>query len=814
MRIWIDGQCFQSTSNVRGIGRYVSELLMAMAEHSNTDMIVSLNGSMGDEAIAARRYLQAILPSVTIEIWFGTTVEPEDHNGYSTRRRADARILARHINEIAPDVAICPSPFEGFDDRTAPFTEPELVNCLTACIFHDLIPHRYPDRYLRQSHQPQAYYRRLMAIGRYDLVLCNSDFTANEYRAIFGKENFVTIGAGLPTEFTRHLARVSAGAAQVPRGSALVPTLPYVLYVGGLDWRKNLPVLIRAMAAVAEVRSGALSLLIVGDHADGELAPVRQQWAMHNLPAEGLMCSGWVSDSQLVDLYRAANMAIQPSLMEGFGLVALEAMATSCPFLAARGGAVAEVIGDETLLFDGHEPAQLATLIRRMLDDQAFRNAAIERGLIRAAMFGWARAAKIARSSLDELCLVNEWTPAQPVEKPSEARTRIVMDVTSTAGSPFLSGIQRVLRLLSEAMLATPPSPRAHDVVLSYSDEPSGWYAVDRAVASAISHDPRDRLGVTDADIHFMIDSSWELPYIHRPRLRDALVLGQQVVHGVHDLGPLTMPGLTAGGMPQAFAKWFEFVLGYSTGIICVSRAVADEVYAMIEAIQLPRAMDIGYLQLGSDFAQVTPESGWLGFLGDVPTFLMVGTIEPRKGHAVVLDAFERLWSQGGQANLLIIGKRGWNTLILQERLACHPQAEKRLFVRANVSDAQLRGAYLHATALIMASYLEGFGLPVVEAGALGCRVILSDLPVFREVGEGAREAWYFPAGDGAALAGVLHDVLAAGPAAELALQPVFWPDWNGTADQVRDMILAGNWYKRYVPAQIDPNAVPSRIGF
>src|SRR5262249_40144708 len=116
-------------------------------------------------------------------------------------------------------------------------------------------------------------------------------------------------------------------------------------------------------------------------------------------------------------------------------------------------------------------------------------------------------------------------------------------------------------------------------------------------------------------------------------------------------------------------------------------------------------------------------------------TYLMVGTVEPRKNHAHVLSAFEQLWSAGADVNLAIVGKYSWNSTEFKERLRRHPCFGNRLFWFEDVRDGELEYCYRHAAALITASYAEGFNLPIVEALRAGCPVLASDIPVHREVG-------------------------------------------------------------------------------
>ncbi len=120
--------------------------------------------------------------------------------------------------------------------------------------------------------------------------------------------------------------------------------------------------------------------------------------------------------------------------------------------------------------------------------------------------------------------------------------------------------------------------------------------------------------------------------------------------------------------------------------------------------------------------------------LSNGPSFLTVGTIEPRKGHAQVLAAFERLWDSGHDLRLVIVGKPGWKVEELIEKLRRHPKLGSLLFWFEDVSDAGLEQLYRACSCLIAASEGEGFGLPLIEAAQHGLPILARDIPVFREV--------------------------------------------------------------------------------
>jgi hypothetical protein len=121
MRLWIDGQCLQTASRLRGIGRYVTELVRAIAGHyPEVELLVSFNASMPDEALLARESVSNIIDSGNIYVWHGAVSGGEAVEGYTPERRLSEHAIAHHVNCLAPDVALSASPFEGVGDLAVP----------------------------------------------------------------------------------------------------------------------------------------------------------------------------------------------------------------------------------------------------------------------------------------------------------------------------------------------------------------------------------------------------------------------------------------------------------------------------------------------------------------------------------------------------------------------------------------------------------------------------------------------------------------------------------------------------------------------
>jgi glycosyltransferase involved in cell wall biosynthesis len=179
------------------------------------------------------------------------------------------------------------------------------------------------------------------------------------------------------------------------------------------------------------------------------------------------------------------------------------------------------------------------------------------------------------------------------------------------------------------------------------------------------------------------------------------------------------------------------------------------------------------------------------------PIFLMVGTMEPRKGHGQVLAAFDQLWATGVNVSLIIVGKQGWMMESLALQIQQHREFGHRLFWLIGISDEMLLRIYENATAIIAASEGEGFGLPLIEAARAKVPIIARDLPVFREVA--GDHAFYFNGTTAESLSSALRQWLAlldknAVPRPEY-LQ---WMDWKQSAFQLINFALGDIYYREW----------------
>lgn len=167
----------------------------------------------------------------------------------------------------------------------------------------------------------------------------------------------------------------------------------YFLYVGGLQFSKNIPGLIEAFAAISRPRE-SIDLVVAGET---RFWRAEQQALNKQIEAKGLSrrvkLTGWVTTRQLASLYRGAAALVHPSFYEGFGLTPLEAMSYGCPVIASNASSLPEVIGDAGLLRDPRKPEEFTRAMEQMLSDGKLRTSLVLAGKKRAASFSWGKTA-------------------------------------------------------------------------------------------------------------------------------------------------------------------------------------------------------------------------------------------------------------------------------------------------------------------------------------------------------------------------------------------------------------------------------------
>jgi glycosyltransferase involved in cell wall biosynthesis len=339
--------------------------------------------------------------------------------------------------------------------------------------------------------------------------------------------------------------------------------------------------------------------------------------------------------------------------------------------------------------------------------------------------------------------------------RPIAKKRRILLDCSVLSVNDLKTGIQRTVKAQYVGLLQKSPENVIVEPI-GLTDKGGFWHFEFRRDWALKFHSVE--LSGLDDDVNFQKGDIYYAPDLNGPGVLEAYkaglydflrLKGVKIVFLVYDLLPIEFPEYFPSGAKEIHEKWCEVVLRISDKIICVSKTTADNLIEFAKKRDLLREdLEITWLHLGFDFKIAKHTDGLspqdlelFQKLNKNPYFLVVATIEPRKGHEQVLKAFEILWERGHNLNLVFVGKVGWMVEKLVSYMNAHPELNKRFFHLSHVSDDLLEKLYKNATAVIAASEGEGFGLPIAEAAYYKTPIIARDIPVFREI---ARESAYY----------------------------------------------------------------------
>ena len=336
----------------------------------------------------------------------------------------------------------------------------------------------------------------------------------------------------------------------------------------------------------------------------------------------------------------------------------------------------------------------------------------------------------------------HRWLRRLPFVGEADGRTpRLFVDVSAIMRHDAQTGIQRVVRSVWAELSGR--SGVEFDCIPIFATGRHGYcVAPDNFLERAGMPEARQPVLMRPGDKFLGLDLSAHLLPKYRRQLRSWREAGASIHLVVYDLLPLDRPEWFNGATSAHFRKWFRVLTEDADQAICISDQVARNLKAKIKGTAAQSRLAIGRLRMGADIAQSLPSSGICQPVQDAlarmrfrPSILMVGTVEPRKGYDAALAAFDFLWrtSPAKAPDLVIVGKAGWKTSKLQDKIRSHPLYGRRLHWLEGVSDEALCTCYDAARGLLVASRAEGFGLPLIEAAEHRLPVLARDLEVFHE---------------------------------------------------------------------------------
>ena len=578
-------------------------------------------------------------------------------------------------------------------------------------------------------------------------------------------------------------------------------------------------------------------LVFVGQNPEGEDGHAILRRLRESQRGHRVRITGFASQPDYRRWLAAADLAVQLRTLsrgETSGTV-LDCLAHGLPLIANAHGSMADLpVGTVHLLPDDVSVADLRDALDALHADPSRRAQMSRDGRARIRERHCPLA--VAAAYRDRLEQIDRQSPLArhrqliarlgrllPVPSPAELDTllepltrllpahgpgRWYLDITALRQATHVTGIERVTRALLLALLADPVvAARIVPVQAAADGYRQAWD--DLLHDQGLNPDalPAEPILPRAGDLFLGLDWVPGAILQHQAQLADWRAHGVRLWFLIHDILPATHPQWFPPYLPPLVDQWLAALARLADGAVCVSAATATELADWWQAQGVTHPPVLRVSHNGADFAPPTDGPPALDpileqALTARPSLLMVGTIEPRKGHAQAFAALERLWSAGLDLNLIVVGRAGWPHDSAADRrpildcvhwLQTHPELNRRLFWPPDIDDAALALLYLRASALLAVAEGEGFGLPLIEAAHHGLPLIARDIPVFREIA--GPHAWYVAAApdpSGAVLAAALHAWLDARTAGQIPTsQGLAAPTWSQSAARLRDILLA-----------------------
>lgn len=777
MRIVIDMQACQNGSRFRGIGRYTLGIVSALLKLSRNkhEYHLLLNGMFEDNIAELIAHFSKIIPSQNIHIWHG--IGPTEGCNPKNEKRREASALLRHyfLEKLNADAVLLPTYFEGFGDSTI-HSIPVKRNYKVYATCHDLIPLVQRDIYLDPHPVFKSYY--LDQVNEYkkaDGYIAVSESSKNELIECINisADKIVNTLEGIESQF-KNSYPTKADVEKI-LGVQLHDRKP-VLYFGASDERKNHLKLIKAFSLLSQTARDQSTLVLAGIGVKEHYDKFKNYAAQCGLNSKEFVIIGRVTDKEVIDLYSYCYLFIFPSFHEGFGLPALEAMACGTAVITANTTSLPEVVGRSDLTFNPYSATDIKNALEKMILNESYRNEVAEYCLNRSKEFSWDKSAKIALNfiesqftqqsqintpKLEDLrnSVIKDLKKTKIAEKfslsekenfvfsliknfRSPRKPRLLYDISKLISFKYVTGVQRVtIEILKQ--LRHFYADKFEIIPVKISDDGAVIEEVSNYGLSRKKHEQltiNELLDLRPGDLYLNIDLDHSVPHKHQAYQKMRLK-GCKTHFVVHDVLPIEL-GDSFFNQHSAMHHyvWLKEV-AQADALICVSQSVMKSVQHYLNTVDKTNPeLQLGWFHLGANFSTkktnnaLQPSQIFKKIDFKQPVFLMVGSVEPRKGHLDVIDTMTELWDQGFKGSLIIVGARGWNNDLVMEITQSSPYKDKFLFWPEHVSDDELNYLYQHSTSLVAASLGEGFGLPLIEAMQHGIPVIARDIPVFREV--------------------------------------------------------------------------------
>jgi Glycosyltransferase len=829
MKIGIDLKPFFTGSKYRGIGVYARELITELLQKDAENEYHFLN-MYGEYENDPKTNKQCCIHNYFTGPSYVDVGQRQLLRDERTEEVLEAQ-TAHFLQQSEIDVMLFTSPNEYGGMFKAKWFE----GIFKVGILYDLIPLIFPEQCLYDETYSVDYNRSIEFLKGMDLLLAISKSAKEDAVRLLGipEEKIIVVYAGIDEEFKK-LKNINK--EKIKEDYKIKDK--FILFAGGIDFKKNIEGVIKAFSKADKNITKNYQLIIAGKAAPDLIAHYMNEAAQAGLE-EKVSCTGFISKEDLISLYNMAEALIFPSLYEGFGLPVIEAMACGTKVITSNCSSLKEIAEGHAVLVDPRSIKSLTKGIEYTLENAEKLQEKAERSIEYAKSFNWKRTSALVYDAIKEnykenkselkiktfqiteelLHNISTLYGEKGLEFKAEDMNKIALEllkIVQNRPNRVWSGKYRILfdltvvhewlkagyvtgigRVSSELYKALSEITDTVPIIISTK----GKTPIYSRISMKTYEVEEENLELAAGDIYFMPELQLRGIQVKKdhPFAKELQKKGIKCYAVIHDILPIRFPQYFEAKTGAEFDSYVRELVTNYHGIFGVSKTVSEDVAAYCrekDIFNSQNEVKLGYFHHGKNSFEETAigKSSYTlkKFIEDKEyVFLMVGTIEPRKGHENILKVFEQRWKKGSNDNLCIIGRQGWNMEQFVQKVKTHPQLGDKLIFLEGASDQEVAYAYKHCSGLIQAAAGEGFGLPLIEAGNYNLPILCSDIPVFHEVA--GENALYFNRDDLQSIEMCIEDFKKRKHEGVLPQSAnIRLLDWSDTAQRIYDMVVEG----------------------
>jgi len=730
MKILIDPQGALSLSRNRGIGRYTRELIKGIVRNKKEhNILIVLNMLFPLQAKAFKKEFVSIIPEENFIPFYGVSPNSELTVENEWNKKTSELILEHFIHNINPDFFLISSLFEGTGDNSINSIKRYTKNIPTAVIFYDLIPLINPTKFLGDELTNRWYRRRIESLKRADLLLSISNSArdeASEYLD-FDKDRVINISTATDPSFIP-----TNGTKKIKEKYGI--TRPFLMHTSAYEERKNFEGLIEAFSFIRPAIRLQYQLVLVCGLRDEQRETLESLINSSELGADEVILTGFVSDEDLIGLYRDSYLLVFPSHHEGFGLPVLEAMSCGTAVIGSNNSSIPEVINKDDALFNPFSILDIADKITRVMIDKEFHKELERHSLIQAKEFSWDKTAIRAIEAIENfnsnrkkeddnilstenlIDAILEDTTSLGKSQDNLAKTAIAIDKNEQIINFYNRDIDKKIKWRIEGPFDSSYSLALLNRETALELDKLGHTVALHSTEGGGDFEPNQEFLKENPIINKLYQNSFSMPQdsvsvtsrnLYPPRVCDM----NSPINMLHHYA------WEESGFPK---EWVENYNNCLSSLTCLS--------THIQKILIDNGVRTPMLTSGCgvDHWERIIEDKNYKIDAKSFKFLHISSCFPRKGADILLKAYGDEFTINDDVTLIIKTFENPHNEIdkwLEDAKKNRDDFPDVIIIKEDLTQEELKSIYLKSDVLVGASRAEGFGLPFAEA-------MLSGLPV------------------------------------------------------------------------------------